>query len=270
MEAILPVEMIGEILKYLSNLELAMYGQSSKTTLMSSEMEWKVRYNRLCRDKNVLKKILDVPKISEDKEFNEFFECKPTCNLVFWMNKYTVNIRIWFRAILLDKMESFENESNKSVKKSIISEMFDFMLANRYILFGNLRFSKFTLSVEKKLEELLNGNETEFLIAEKYYPLLYPRSYEMALTKKKKAELEQERLLQLELEEVSSESNSEDDHSEHSGSEDDAENDDEIGEEESVSESSAEENDSGSEDEEQDEESDSEEINGNFSISLNG
>jgi len=173
MEAILPNDMMREVMKYLTHNELAIYGQSSKTSLQSSEDEWKVRYNQLRGEKK------------ENKDANP---------LVYWMINYSVNVREQFRLRLMGKMALFDNEDHKQERKSIICEMFDDMIENSFIFSGNKKFKQFRKNVDQKLEEFLNGNEVECAIAEKYYPVLFPLNYVIAMKEKEKRdqELDQE------------------------------------------------------------------------------
>lgn len=156
METILPNEMIGEVMKYLSNSDLANYGQTSKMGLESSEVEWKTRYNHL------------------EGEKTEDTEAKP---LVYWMKNYSVNIIYQFRSKMKVKFQLINMAHNKEDKRSIISGMFDLILENRLLFFQNNKFKNFRDTVEEKLEQFFNGPVLEQEIAEKYYPLLFPESY---------------------------------------------------------------------------------------------
>lgn len=156
METILPNDMIGEVMKYLSNSDLANYGQTSKMGLESSEVEWKTRYNHLEGEK------------TEDTEANP---------LVYWMKNYSVNIIHQFRSKMKVKFQLIDMAHNKKDKASIISGMFDLILENRLLFFQNSKFKNFRDAVEEKLKQFFNGTVLEQEIAEKYYPLLFLESY---------------------------------------------------------------------------------------------
>lgn len=170
MEAILPNEMIGEVMKYLTNEELAIYGQSSKTTLQSSELEWKVRYNKLKGEKK------------EDKETNP---------LVYWMKNYSVNTVYNFRTKMTEMLSDFRNCHTSEEKKSSISKMLDLIIENLTLFFGNNQFKSFRKVVDEKLYELLMS-ATGYELAQKYYPIIFPERYMFALDERnemiKKAE----------------------------------------------------------------------------------
>jgi hypothetical protein len=163
MEAFLPKDMIREVMKYLTNEDLTMYGQSSKITLESSEDEWRMRYNGL------------------EVEKKEHTDANP---LVYWLKNYSVNISENFRNKFASILKQFQSEYGRRKKLSILVGMFDIILNNRLLLFGNNKFKKFRETVDMKLEEFLNGHESECEIAVKYYPVLFPQSYLVALNKK--------------------------------------------------------------------------------------
>jgi hypothetical protein len=165
MEEVLPREMICEVMKYLSERELSVYGQVSKTTLESSEMEWKMRYERL------------------------FFEKKEDTTVmteIYWMKNYTTNYKNYFSVIFKEMIHKFElpTTQTRQQKKSIISEMFDFILENQHIVFRMKRFDTLKKAIQKKLNDFLEGDEVECQIADKYYPLLYPEEYPIAVSKR--------------------------------------------------------------------------------------
>jgi hypothetical protein len=163
MEAILPREMIGEVMQYLSTKDLTLYGQSSKTTLESAETEWRVRYNNI-----VGEKIEDMG-----------------CNtLVYWMKNYSINIRNQFNSNLNMKLELFENENRKEEKRSIICGMLDLVVKEQMLFSKNSHYKSLQQNIEEKLLEFLNGNDFEFKIANKYYPILFPEKYKVAMEKR--------------------------------------------------------------------------------------
>lgn len=159
METVLPNEMIGEVMKYLSNSELAIYGQSSKTTLQSSELEWKVRYNKLQGEK------------TENDGVNP---------LVYWMKNYSVNIVYNFRTKMTEMLAEFNTSRTSGEKKSSISKMLDFIIENPTLVFENNQFKKFRKAVDEKLYELMM-DDSGYEIAQKYYPIIFPERYKIVL-----------------------------------------------------------------------------------------
>lgn len=172
MEEVLPREMICEVIKYLSEQDLTTYGQVSKMTLESSEMEWKIRYERLTFEKK------EDTSIMTD---------------IYWMKNYIVNYKNYFSVNFKKMLDSFSFVHTKQEKKIIMSKMFDFILENRNIVFGTKYYAKFREAIYAKLNEFLEGNEIECQIADKYYPLLFPEEYPIAVIQRDEKLKEMER-----------------------------------------------------------------------------
>jgi hypothetical protein len=163
MEVVLPKDMITEVIKYLSNQDLANYGQCSKTCLESSENEWKVRYEQL------------------DFELKEDTSVNP---LIYWMKNYTLNIRTHFSSKMSQKFNQINIFTTSEEKQLIISGIFDFILENLSIFLENSRFKKLRIATDRKLEEFLNGKLLEREVAKKYYPIIFPENYLVQLNKR--------------------------------------------------------------------------------------
>jgi len=121
MEHILPRDMINEVFKFLTNHELAMYGQTSKTSLQSTEIEWKRRYDSLdLKIINLSNQTSDIMEESNESEMK-------------WMNHYTKIYKQFFTYKLKTGLDVFRITKGRTNRQKVICELFDFLLEHRVI-----------------------------------------------------------------------------------------------------------------------------------------
>jgi len=161
MEAILPRDMVNEILNRLPDHDLFSYGLTSKRSLESAEHIWKKRYEGL-----------------DDVEASEL----PTS--AYWYCDYLHKSKDIFLNKIREGLGEFKNLHSSSEKKFFLDKLYTY-IKNHFPILSRKSLNSFNRAVKDKLHDFVGSrfqNENE--IGHKYYPLLYPKEYNQYLETK--------------------------------------------------------------------------------------
>jgi hypothetical protein len=164
MEQVLPRDMVTVILNYLPNFDLFQYGLTSKTSLHSSEIIWKNRYQTLKNQFN--------PSCKEDNDVS-----RP------WYSKYSTYFKNTFASMLSPICSKVHQTKDRMEKKNAIIDCFQFVQENYKIMLVHRRFvTFFDEAVKTKLCNFLyEGNHYEKEIAHRFMPFFLPDLYQTYL-----------------------------------------------------------------------------------------
>lgn len=150
MEAILPRDMIVEILNKLPNHDLYNYGAASKKSLDASEWIWERRHRVFGRNDD---------------------ESLP------WRTRYSKSFKNLFASNMKQLTEKLTKSKTSKDRKICIENIFNYILSNP-LSQKHKKLQPFMKSIQKKMDDYLDGADEEIEVAEKYYPLIFPKEYQ--------------------------------------------------------------------------------------------
>ena len=164
MEQVLPRDMVNAVLNYLPNYDLFQYGLTSKTSLHSTEIIWKNRYQTFKNQFN-----------SSFREDND--PSHP------WYSKYSTYFKHTFASMLSPLCSKVHQTKDQIEKKNAIIDCFQFVQDNSKIMLTHKRFvTFFDEAVRAKLRDFLyEGNHYEKEIAHRFMPFFLPDLYQTYL-----------------------------------------------------------------------------------------
>jgi hypothetical protein len=164
MEQVLPRDMINVVLNYLPNYDLFQYGLTSKTSLHSTEIIWKNRYQTLKNQFN--------PSLQEDNDLSRT-----------WYSKYSTYFKNTFASMLSPLCSKVHQTKDPIEKKNAIIDCFQFVQDNSKMMLVHKRFVRFfDEAVRTKLRAFLyEGTLYEKEIAHRFMPFFLPDLYQTYL-----------------------------------------------------------------------------------------
>lgn len=172
MESILPRDMVNLILAQLPDQTLFNYGLSCKTSLKSSSIVWKRKYDQFLEREKLEKKSAE-----QNQDINAISD-QP----LYWYKEYSKLVKDFFidklRIMLINQGEECKTTAQKT-ENAI--KVFEHLVKFKPCLFipTNLIF---TLTVKDKLNQFLRSFLPEEVeISHKYFPILFPQEYSNTL-----------------------------------------------------------------------------------------